>query len=255
MRKLLRLFAVSAGALALVLSGAAVASASGSSGALTCTGGDIQSGSYASITVTGACAVAADAVITVVGDVYVGNGAALDAQSAPSTITVGRNVTAVAGSFLGLGCQPPSATGNSAHPCGFEPDGISDITVNGNITAVGTNTVMLNGVTVKGNVTLTGGGGEIPWTVKNSRIGGNLTVTGQTLNWIGVLFNRIGGNATLTGITVTDTDPEPLVFIGHNTITRNLVCVGLAPGVSGGFGPSRSNVVGRNAVGQCATLA
>src|ERR1019366_278214 len=62
--------------------------------AYTCTGGDFASGIYASIRVTGACAVAPDAVITVVGNVNVASGAVLDAQSRPSTITVGHNVTA-----------------------------------------------------------------------------------------------------------------------------------------------------------------
>ena len=73
--------------------------------AYTCTGGDfasgnltsIPSGIYASITVTGACAVAPDAVITVIGNVNVASGAVLDAQSAPSTITVERDVTAASG--------------------------------------------------------------------------------------------------------------------------------------------------------------
>ena len=85
---------------ALVLSGGpAMAAVSGvAPAAYTCTGGDfatgnltsIPSGTYASITVKGACAVAPDAVITVLGNVNVAPGAVLDAQSAPSTITVRR---------------------------------------------------------------------------------------------------------------------------------------------------------------------
>lgn len=85
-------------------------------------GGEIPSGNYASITVKGDCDVPADAVIRVAGNVHVAGGAALDAQSSPSTITVGRDVTAGAGWFVGLGCQPPSYTGNSAHRC-TEPEG------------------------------------------------------------------------------------------------------------------------------------
>jgi hypothetical protein len=179
----------------------------------------------------------------------------LDAQSAPSTITVGRNVTAAAGSLLGLGCQPPSYTGNSAHACAIDPDGHSTITINGNVSATDAAAVLLNGVTVKGNVTLTGGGGPIPWSIKNNTIGGNLTVSGQTTDWLGVLFNRIGKNTTLTDITVTDVHPgAPGVYVVRNTIGRNLTCTGLTPGVSGGFVPGSVNVVGRNAIGQCASL-
>jgi hypothetical protein len=221
----------------------------------TCTGGEIPSGNYARITVTGACSVAADAVITVVGNIDVRPGAQLDAQSAPSTITVGSNVMAGAGSLLGLGCQPPSYTGNSAHECAVNPDGHSTITVNGHVKATNALAVLLNGITVNHGVKLTGGGSEIPWSIKNNTIGESLVVSGQTTEWLGVLFNSIGGNAKLTNIAVMDVHPgAPGVYIVRNTVGRNLICVGLTPGVSGGFVPGSVNVVGRNAIGQCAAL-
>ncbi|MBC7442206.1 MAG: hypothetical protein H7311_06755 [Ramlibacter sp.] len=222
---------------ALVLSGGpAMAAVSSHSTPVTytCTGGDIPSGSYASITVTGVCNVPADAVISVVGNVNVAAGAVLDAQSAPSTITVGRNVTGAAGSLVGLGCQPPSYTGNSAHPCTAPPDGHSTITINGDVTVTDAVAVLLNGITIRGNVTLIGGGSDIPWSIKN---------------------NKIGKNATLTGIALSDIHPgAPGVYIVRNTIGQNLNCTGLTPAVSGGFIPGSVNVVGRNATGQCAAL-
>jgi hypothetical protein len=249
---------VSAGAAALLISGTAVAAAKGvgaSMVAYTCNGGEIRSGNYASITVNGGCAVAAGAVITVVGNVTLAPGAMLDAQSAPSTITIGHNVTAGAGSLLGLGCQSPASTGNSAHECEVDPEGHSTITVGGNVTATGAAAVLLNGITVDGNVTLSGGGSQIPWTIKNDTIRGNLTVSGQTTEWLGVLFNAIGKNATLTDIAVTDEHPgAPGVYIVRNTVGQNLNCSGLTPGVSGGFVPGSVNVVGHNANGQCASL-
>jgi hypothetical protein len=258
MEKVMRLKILGSLAVAAALAlptGSAMAAGSSTAKAFTCTGGDIPSGNYASITVTGFCEVPAGAVISVVGNVNVGAGAFLDAQSAPSTITVGHNVTAAAGSLVGLGCQPPSYTHNSGHECVIEPDGHSTITVNGNVTATDANAVLLNGITVKGNVTLTGGGGAIPWSIKNNTILGNLTVSGQTTEWLGVLFNSIGRNATLTDIAVTDVHPgAPGVYIVRNTIGRNLTCTGLTPGVSGGFVPGSVNVVGRNANGQCASL-
>jgi hypothetical protein len=226
-----------------------------------CRGGDlasgnltpIPSGNYVSITVTGACAVAPNAVINV-GSVYVAPGATLDAQSAPSTITVRHDVFAGNGSFLGLGCQSPADTGNSGHACTVEPDGHSTISVYGSVTAFGADTVLLNGMTINGNVTLFGGGGEIPWAIKNNTIRQNLTIAGVTADWVGVLFNKIGLNATLLKITVTDTDPVPRVFVVQNTVRLNLICYGLEPGVSGGFAPGEVNVVGRHALGQCASL-
>jgi hypothetical protein len=243
---------------ALVLSGGpamADAASTRTPTAYTCTGGDVPSGNYASITIKGACDVPADAVINIAGNVNIAAGAGLDAQSAPSTITVGGNVTGAAGSFVGLGCQPPSYTGNSAHECAVEPDGHSTITINGNVTAIDAVAALLNGVTVKGNVTLVGGGSDIPWSIKNNTVDGNLTVGGQTTDWLGVLFNRIGGNATLVNIVVTDVHPgAPGVYIVRNTIGANLTCLGLTPGVSGGFVPGSVNVVGGHAIGQCASL-
>ncbi len=135
----------------------------------------------------------ADAVITVVGNVNVGAGAVLDAQSAPSTITVGHNVTVASGSILGLGCQPPSYTGNSGHECTDEPDGHSTVTINGNVSALNAFVVLLNGITVARNVTLTGGGGPIPWSIKNNTVGGNLTVSGQRTEWLAYSSTRSAG--------------------------------------------------------------
>ena len=150
---------------------------------------------------------------------------------------------------------PANSFRGSGHPCTIEPDGHSTITVKGNVTATDANTVLLNGITVKENVTLTGGGGAIPWSIKNNTIGRNLTVSEVTADWVGVLFNSIGKNVTLTDITATDPgDPGRLDFVVRNTIGRNLTCTGLAPGVSGGFFPGEVNVVGRHAIGQCASL-
>lgn len=251
-----------AGALAFSAGPAtATASAAQRPPGFTCTGGEIPSGNYSTITVTGVCSVAADAVITVVGSVNVAAGAMLDAQSAPSTITVGQNVTGAAGSLVGLGCQPPALTGNSAHECALDPEGHSDIAVDGNVTVTDGALVALNGITVNGNVSLDGGGGPNPWSipdywsVKNNRIGGNLTVSGQTVQWIGVMFNTVGRNVTLTNITVNDEHPgAPGVYIVRNTVGWNLNCTGLTPGVSGGFVPGSVNVVGHRANGQCAAL-
>lgn len=222
----------------------------------TCTGGEIPSGKYWSITVTGQCAVAANAVIEVVNDVTVAKGAALDAQSAPSTITVGDDVTAGPGSLLGLGCQPAALVGNTAHPCTTDPEGHSTITVKGSVTALKASTVLLNGITVRGSVTVLGGGGEIPWSIKNNTVGRNITVSGQTTNWLGVMFNQVAGSVTLLFINITDNHPDanPAVYIVRNQVGRNLVCFGLTPGVSGGFVPGSVNVVGGKALGQCAAL-
>jgi hypothetical protein len=257
----------------------------------TCTGGDFQtgtfvpipSGTYANITVTGACQPAPNAVITVLGDVNVAPGAALDAQSYPSTITVGRDVTAAPGSLLGLGCLPdplnpvtqePSTLG---HPCTdpltgkpSETAGNSNINVNGNIFAWGANAVLLNGITVRGSVTLIGSEGTttaterataIPWAIKTNTIGGNLIVSDMTPLWLGVLDNHVGGNVILFNIQITDglptnpptppadVDTTPTIFVAFNTIGQNLGCWGLGPYLFDG-NPGEVNAV-PHAFGQC----
>ena len=267
---------VVAGALALSGGPAMAAVSWVSPAAYTCTGGDfatgdltsIPSGTYASITVKGACAVAPDAVITVIGNINVAPGAALDAQSAPSTITVKRNVTAARGALLGLGCLPNPPGHMTGHPCVIEPNGSSDITVKGNVTAWDANTILLNGITVKGNVTLIGSEGTatvderataIPWAIKDNTIGGNLIAADMTPLWIGLLDNKVGGNVILFNIHITDglppnNDPTPTIQVASNAIGRNLICYGLAPAVAGGFIPGQVNVVGGKALGQCAKL-
>src|SRR5947208_8334178 len=224
----------------------------------TCAGGDIPSGNYSSITVTGFCDVVPDAVISVVGNLNVADGAFFDAQSAPSTITIGHNVTAAAGSLIGLGCQPFGYVPHAAHPCAppFDEDGHSVITINGNVTATDANTVLLNGITVKRNVTLTGGGGDIPWALKNNTVGGNFTVSDVTPEWLGVLFNNIGGNLNLANITATDPedDGNAAVSVVVNTIGKNLNCENLGPRLTGGAIPGEFNIVGHKTTGQCVGL-
>ena len=176
----------------------------------------------------------------------------LDAQSAPSTITVGGNVTAVTGSLLGLGCQPDTTFAH--HPCTVDPTGTPPSRSRATSPPLGADTVLLNGITVKRNVTLAGGGGENPWSVKNDTINGNLTIIGVTSEFMVVLRNTIGGNVTLAGITETDTDPDPAVEIVVNTIGGNLVCLGLLPRAAGGFIPGQVNTVGGHSIGQCANL-
>ena len=238
--------------------------------AYTCSGGDfasgkltsIASGNYASITVTGACDVVPGAVINVAGNVTVAAGAVFDAQSAPSTIAVGHNVFAGAGALLGLGCFPNPPGHTTGHPCvdaeGNPTSGSSHITVGGNLIAIGANTVLLNGISVDANVVLNGGGGAIPWAIKANTIGGNLIVSNMAPNWLGVIVNKVGGNVILFNVHITDglppnNDPNPTIFVASNTVGQNLICLGLGPAVSGGFG-NEHNVVGHQALGQCAHL-
>ena len=241
--------------------------------AYTCTGGarpgfdptawtfvNIPSGTYSSLTVNGVCQVAPGTVINVEGNVNLAAGSVLDAQTFASTITVGHNVTAESGSLLGLGCLPNPPDHTTGHPCveqstvdGDPSVASSSITVHGNITATDADTVLLNGITVNGNVVLSGGGEEyIPWPIKWNTIGGDLIVRHVAANWVGVLLNHVGGTASLTNITITDPgDPTPTAFVVSNTIGQNLICKDIGPNLIAAL-PGENNVVGGQAFGQCA---
>jgi hypothetical protein len=265
---------IALGAVVVAMSAVAATGATGIASAAPgtayiCSGGDwtgdpasstftsIPSGDYASITVTGVCNVVPGATINVTGNINVAPGAVLDAQSVTSTITVGHNITAGADSLLGLGCQPSNTIGRFAGvPCLDDPSGQTIITVNGNISATDADTVLIRKVTVDGNVALSGGGGEIPWSIKGNTIGGNLTISDVAADWLGVQFNGIGGNTVLTNITALDPgDPGRAVAVVENRVGNNLICMGLAPAVSPGFIPGEVNHVGHKAIGQCATIS
>jgi hypothetical protein len=241
---------------ALLVAGS-TAIASGANG-YTCTGGSIQSGTYASITVTGQCHVERNAVVSVAGNINVEAGALLDAQTAPSTITVGGNVTAGSGSLLGLGCQ--ANTAHAPHPCAIQPDGASVITVKGNVEAHNAFLVLLNGITVNGNVTLRDGGGGgsgfADWAEKNDTIGGNLTISHLTVDWLGLEFSTIGGNTTLSHVWAIDPGDEGngAVSVVVNTIAGDLRCEALGPRLSGGIFSWEQNYVGGTTYGQCVGL-
>ena len=245
-----------AAALVAVSAVAVGSAAHAAPGAYTCSGGDIPSGSYKSITVTGPCTVAPNAVINVSGNINVAPGALLDGQESPATITVGHNITIGAGALVALGCQPENAIGFSAGvPCATDPTGHTTISVGKNVTATGAAAVILRQLSIGGNVTADGGGdGETPWAIKGNTIGGNVTVTNITPEFFLLGWNTIGRNVTLQSIHETDTDPDPFVGVVQNTIGRNLNCTDLLPRAGGGFVPGAVNYVGRKATGQCADL-
>jgi hypothetical protein len=213
----------------------------------------IPSGTYSNIRVAGVCNVVPHAVITVTGNIEVAPGALFDAQSAPSTIWVGGNVSAGQGSLLGLGCQ--SNFEHTPHPCAIYSDGASVITVKGNVTAKDAFLVLLNGITVDKNVTLSGGGGG-DWAEKHNNVRGNFTISNVTPDWLGLEFNRIGGSANLSNIWAVDPADGGFgaVDVVVNRIGWDLNCSGLGPRLSGGFIPGEVNIVGHDTTGQCVGL-
>lgn len=259
------------GLAAIGVFGTATAGAAPSGSAYTCSGGNwtgnpmtstfttVPSGNYSSITVTGVCQTAPGAVINVSGNINVAAGGVFDAQTFSSTITVKHNVTAGAGSLLGLGCFPNVPPHMNGHPCADDPAS-SNITVKGNVSATDAFLVLLNGITVNKNVTLTGGGGGgsgfADWAEKGDTIGGNLTISDVTPDWLGLEFSTIGRNANLSNITAIDPGDGGFgaVSVVVNTIGHNLNCSGLGPRLSGGIFTGEVNTVGHKTTGQCVGL-
>jgi hypothetical protein len=257
--KSLRTFAVLISAAALTAVGMTAASASPAQ-ALTCSGGQIHSGTYKSITVTGHCTVKPGATVVVLKNVLVQPGAMLDAQT-HSTVTIHGNVIAGQGSSFALGCTP-------AHPCdGNEEQSFSTHdSVWGNVILNQVFNAALNGDHIGGNLIVNGGGAGllnpetqfVPFSVKDDTIDGNVIVNGLTTVWFGVIRSTIGGNVVVSGVHASDPDANEVVA---NTIGKNLICIGNSPAAQfgdavedgpPGYGP---NDVGGHAIGQCAGLA
>lgn len=251
MRRLTFLLATFA-LLAMALPGSALA---GNPRAGTCSGGDIPGGTYGNFTVTGNCTVAAGANVWIKGNLIVARGAVLNDHAAEgfrgAQMHVTGNVKVRRGAVLGLGYNAAEGT--------VGPD-----TVGGNIVANHPLTVYLGNVTVHGNFISNGGGDSgRNFPIKDNVIGGNLVIKGWSGWWFGVIRNTVGGNVIVSHNTATDTSVLPgsdsseimgSVF-GPQTIGGNLICHHNVPAaqinaLDGGL----ANVVGGNAIGECAGL-
>ena len=130
-------------------------------------------------------------------------------------------------------------------------------------------TLYLGSVTVDGNVTSNGGGLlSTSWAdfrnfpVKDNVIHGNLIIQGWQGGWIGVIRNHVDGNVIVSKNVslLTETGPgtdEDSTEVQTNAISGNLICHGysLAAHVNSNFPDlGQPNVVGGNAIGECAGL-
>jgi hypothetical protein len=220
------------------------AGASGSHGGLTCSGGSatpnfspsiIPPGSYESITVTGTCLIPGGTV-DVDGKLSVEAGATLIANFPASPqgpegdaiLKVGGNVSVGQGATLLMGCAPSFGCAVTT------PD-----RVGGNLRADGALGVVLHAVTIGGNLTIRGGGGQdyrctgqggfaafgspVFSTLDDGNVGGNLSVSGYQSCWLGIARDKVGGNVRFSDNALGDPDA---IEILSNTIDGNLSCRG-----------------------------
>ena len=231
----------------------------------------LAAGTYASVSITGVCAVRTGQV-TVTGDVSVGAGAALvtayaqsGGLSGPPVLNVLGSIVAGAGASLILGCDPVHFTCFD-DPTPGSPTSASQTTVQGSIVATDSLGVVIHDSTVTGDITETGGGGGLscaPSTsvfsqtyehsvysdYENLVIGGNLRVSGVQSCWFGALRLTVGGSATFSGNTFFDQDANEIL---NNQISGNMLCTDLSPPVHFGDAGQGGSTVGGYGTGDCA---
>jgi hypothetical protein len=244
--------------LAMALPGSALAKPPGPG---TCSGGSIGTGTWTGFTVTGNCTIANGATVQINGNLIVANGAILNDHAASSAkVDITGNVTVGKGAILGLGYNAAAGT--------LGPD-----TVGGSIVAMQPLTLYLGNLTVGGNVISMGGTSPQPpaatarnFPIKDNTIIGNLIIQGWQGGWLGVIRNDVDGNVIVNKNVSLSTPPSKTEPGGPgmdpdsnevqtNTISGNLICFGNSPAaqVNPGDG-GQPNVVGGNAIGQCAKL-
>ncbi|HET7130411.1 MAG TPA: hypothetical protein VFJ93_15175 [Gaiellaceae bacterium] len=233
--------------LTLVLAAVAASSvtAAPGKGKSSCTGGTIAAGTYGSMTVTGECTFG-DGTITINGNLKVAPGAALnDGARATAFVHVTGNVIVGEGGVVGLGTYDPSPAHATA-------------VVDGNVIGDGAASLYLGGMTIHGNLVVSGGGDagrNLP--IKDDTIDGNVVIHGWTGLWFGVIRTDVGKNVIVTDNAAADPTTLPGIDsseIVTNTIAGNLICSGNTPAPQVGDSEGATNTVGGHKLGQCAGL-
>ena len=279
MRKVLRLAAIISLALATVVLGAGAAGAAQSDHHQhnTCTGTfkspGVLAGKYkGTVVVIGVCAVNGGAAV-IRGNLILAPGSALNATFAlndvagtgTSSLTVKGDVKVGSGALLAMGCEP------NFNPCTDDPNAgtggklTGQNKVFGDIRAFHALGVLLHASTIKGDVSLRGGGGaesclppfpgvfadlgSAPFSdAEDNSIGGNLTMTGLQSCWLGALRNSVRGNVFVAGNTMADPDAMEILA---NRVHGSIACFANSPAVQYGDSASSPNQVKRHAFGEC----
>ena len=261
--------------LLLASSGTALADGHGNGdGGTVCTSGTVTPGHYRNLTVTGVCQITSG-LVHVNGDVVIRPGALLDAVSSAATVVVGGDIRVEHGAVLFLGCGFSLGTCTNTTP---GPD-----LVRGSIVATEALGVVIHAVTVRGDLSIIGGGGgpsvavmstpgacfgatpPAPWSTESSLagvpvysdvedtfIGGDLRIVGLQTCWLGGLRNTVRGDFIDVNNQMGDPDANEML---DNIVGRNLACFGNTPAVQVGDSTASSNTVYGRALGECSPPA
>jgi hypothetical protein len=279
MLKILRLAAVTSLVLGTVVLGAGAAGAAQADHHQpgTCTGTfnapGVLAGKYkGDVVVTGVCVVNGGAAV-IKGDLILAPGSALNATFAlndvagtgTSSLTVKGDVKVGPGALLAMGCEP------NFSPCSDDPNASTGGTLTGqnkvfgDVRAFKALGVLLHASTIKGDVSLRGGGGaescnppfpgifadlqSPPFSdAEDNTIGGDLTMTGMQSCWLGALRNSVRGNVVVAGNTMADPDAMEILA---NLVRGSIACFSNSPAVQYGDSGSSPNQVRRHAFGEC----
>jgi hypothetical protein len=279
MRRFLRIAAITSLVLGTVVLGAGAAGAAQAGGhrPSTCTGTfnapGVLAGKYkGDVVVTGVCAVKGGAAV-IKGNLILAPGSALNATFAlndvagtgTSSLTVKGGVKVGPGALLAMGCEP------NFNPCTDDPNANTGGTLTGRNTVFGSVRafqalgVLLHASTIKGSVSLRGGGGAescnppFPGTfadlgsppfsdAEDNSIGGDLTITGLKSCWLGALRNSVRGNVFIAGNSMDDPDAMEILA---NRVRGSIACFHNSPAVQYGDSGSSPNQVKGHAFGEC----
>ncbi len=213
-------------------------------------------GTYGNLVITGNRYVPSGRTLTTWGTLTVAPGACLDAFTM-GTVHVGSSLVVGNGAILALGCTLASTFPPT--PC----TGTTNDTVGGNIYADHPMTMYLDGDTIRGNITSTGGGPGptfdpyVNFPIKDNVIYGNVSVEGWQGAWFGFIRNYTRGYVAIkndVGVTIGDLGTLDSTEIATNTIGGNLICSGNSPVAQIGDSGGTPNVVGGQKIGECAGL-
>jgi hypothetical protein len=186
------------------------------------------SGSYSNVTIDGVCGVSGPT--TVSGNLILGPSSALVAVFSGGDLTVNGHVSVKHDATLIAGCDPEQS------PCIDDPTGSATTTIAGNLIATQALGVVVHDSTIGGNVVQVGGGGGVTCepvgfftqlespafsTYSDSRIGGHITISGDSSCWLGITRVDIGGSVQLLHNQLADPDA---IEVLDNTIGGNIVC-------------------------------